>query len=412
MSAKHPAGSDDQNWDEGEILDLLFVQDTTGSQGPYIVGARNSILEICHLLQASGKLRKDKGLRVGLLAYRDYPPEDQTYITKPYEFTHDLDIMKRNLGELTAEGGGDDPEALSAALECALNMKGWRTDATKVIVVVTDAPPHGIGERGDSFPNGAPDGVEAADPLGTARLMAENSFTLFILACEPTLSKYYSYATDFYKALAKITSGATYALTDPRLLSACIIGSALEGIELQALSRRYQEDIAQRIFVKKEPIDKVIEEVHSLMLGSQQKVTTVDAGRVYKDSPVAEHNCDVWITCQTIADARGKLKRVPGSRFTPAYNNSTITTSSAREFYKVKVTVKNTGSKIIVMKTFDSGEQKLSEKVIKCNHMYTLDFDINTPYNFVLECERTSKPFSRTFSAEVDLNVHEIFQGS
>ncbi|KAH8108363.1 hypothetical protein DFH11DRAFT_1109490 [Phellopilus nigrolimitatus] len=315
MSAKVPSGDDDQNQYEESMLDLLFVQDTTGSQGPYIDSARNSILEICHLLQASGKLQKDGGLKVGLLGYRDYPPEEQTYIVKPYQFTDDLDVMKDNIADLKAEGGGDGPEAFSAALDHALNMEGWRLDAIKLIVVVTDAPPHGIGEPADSFPNGAPDGYENPDPLEIARVMVQNDFTLFILACEPTLSQKYRYATDFYKAMAKITSGAIYALTDPKLLSACIIGSALEGIELQALSRQYQEEIAQRFFVKKEPIGKVINDLHALMLDSQQKVTTVNAGNIYKDSPQADHNCDVWIRSQTIAEAKRNLKRVGGLKF-------------------------------------------------------------------------------------------------
>ena len=49
-------------------------------------------------------------------------------------------------------------------------------------VLIADAPPHGIGEYGDGFPNGSPD---EADPLQIARQMATAGIPLFMIACEP-----------------------------------------------------------------------------------------------------------------------------------------------------------------------------------------------------------------------------------
>jgi hypothetical protein len=34
---------------------------------------------------------------------------------------------------------------------------GWRDGAIKIVVLITDAPPHGIGEEEDGFPAGSPD---------------------------------------------------------------------------------------------------------------------------------------------------------------------------------------------------------------------------------------------------------------
>lgn len=127
--------------------------------GPYIQSAKDSIIEVCQLLQDSGRIQKQGGLKVGLIAYRDYPPQDQTYITKEFPFTEDINEMHKNLSELTAEGGGDIPEAFCSALESAYKMKGWRRSAIKVIVVVTDAPPHGIGEMDDSIEGISPEGT-------------------------------------------------------------------------------------------------------------------------------------------------------------------------------------------------------------------------------------------------------------
>jgi len=52
------------------------------------------------------------------------------------------------LSGLYASGGGDGPEAVTAALAEALNMD-WREHASKMVVLIADAPPHGIGEYGD-----------------------------------------------------------------------------------------------------------------------------------------------------------------------------------------------------------------------------------------------------------------------
>lgn len=56
--------------------------------------------------------------------------------------------MHRDLAGLYASGGGDGPEAVTAALAEALHMD-WREHASKMVVLIADAPPHGIGEYGD-----------------------------------------------------------------------------------------------------------------------------------------------------------------------------------------------------------------------------------------------------------------------
>lgn len=56
--------------------------------------------------------------------------------------------MHKDLSGLYASGGGDGPEAVTAALAEALNMD-WRGNASKMVVLIADAPPHGIGEYGD-----------------------------------------------------------------------------------------------------------------------------------------------------------------------------------------------------------------------------------------------------------------------
>lgn len=61
--------------------------------------------------------------------------------------------MQNNVSELSAQGGGDGPESVACALYEALNMD-YRKDSARVVVIISDAPPHGLGESGDGFPNG------------------------------------------------------------------------------------------------------------------------------------------------------------------------------------------------------------------------------------------------------------------
>lgn len=63
----------------------------------------------------------------------------------------------------------------------------WRKEATKVVVLIADAPPHGLCEVGDGFPNGCPDG---RDPLAIARQMGENGICVYTVGCEPAFSLY------------------------------------------------------------------------------------------------------------------------------------------------------------------------------------------------------------------------------
>ena len=112
------------------------------------------------MIQHSGKLAPQEGFRLGLIAFRDHPFRryQDKFVTDDFGgFTFDVEKVKQNLQSLTAEGGDDLPEAVTAALAKALTLD-WRPLAAKMIVLIADAPPHGIGEEYDNFPDGSPDG--------------------------------------------------------------------------------------------------------------------------------------------------------------------------------------------------------------------------------------------------------------
>ena len=71
-------------------------------------------------------------------------------MVKNFGFSSDISKVHKDLSSLYASGGGDGPEAVTAALNEALNMD-WRESASKMVVLIADAPPHGIGECGDGM---------------------------------------------------------------------------------------------------------------------------------------------------------------------------------------------------------------------------------------------------------------------
>ncbi|OJA13165.1 hypothetical protein AZE42_06218 [Rhizopogon vesiculosus] len=144
----------------GLKLDLLFIQDLTGSQQPYIDNVKASINTICSEIRRSDCMKSSRpgDLRVAFIGFRDHPPQDQSFVTRDWDFASDITQIYANLGSLPgAEGGGDGPEAVTAALDRALRMR-WRDDCNKVAVLISDAPPHGIGSQGDYWPDGVPGG--------------------------------------------------------------------------------------------------------------------------------------------------------------------------------------------------------------------------------------------------------------
>ncbi|KIK38069.1 hypothetical protein CY34DRAFT_809747, partial [Suillus luteus UH-Slu-Lm8-n1] len=149
--------------------DIAFLQDATGSQQPYIDTARNEINQICNTLISGGKFAP-QDLRFGLIAFRDHPPQDQSFVTQVFPFTTDFGVVASNLGGLVATGGGDGPEAQSDALSDALKVD-WKDNTTKIVVLITDSPPHGIGED-------VTDARLENDPLRIATRMGKLGITL------------------------------------------------------------------------------------------------------------------------------------------------------------------------------------------------------------------------------------------
>ncbi|WRT66726.1 uncharacterized protein IL334_003689 [Kwoniella shivajii] len=302
----------------GKCIDLAFILDCTGSMQKYINSVRDHITGICDMIRGEEGLNGPEDVRVAIVNYRDHPPQDSTYVYKFNPFTSDIPKVQEYLKGLTASGGGDGPEAVTAGMAATLTELEWRREAAKMVVLVADAPPHGIGEGGDQIKGGDPDGH---DPLVIARAMAQNGITFFMVACEDTLSGY-SHAVDFFQAICNMTSGVMLPLTTADLLATTIVGSVLENLDMERLIGEIGVEVAQRIRQKgesMESVEEVAQELHERLLLRNEQTKQVYLPEVYAPHENAKKNVSTWMNAQYIADAVPDILNVPGKGLTEKF---------------------------------------------------------------------------------------------
>jgi len=119
----------------GEVrpVDITFVFDTTGSMDDEIEGVKNTSIAFANKLRDS-----NRDFRLGLVAFGD---EIREVRNTDGTLTADTEEFKGWISRLRAEGGGDDPEISLDALKRATEMN-YRDDTQKVLILITDAPPH------------------------------------------------------------------------------------------------------------------------------------------------------------------------------------------------------------------------------------------------------------------------------
>ncbi|KAJ3039505.1 hypothetical protein HDV00_012185 [Rhizophlyctis rosea] len=282
---------------EGEELDLAFALDCTGSMSSYIRSATESIQDIARKLVQSEKAN----VNFALIAYRDHPPQDQTYATRVYPFTNNLKTVKGYLSSQTAAGGGDGPECVTAALHAALHLP-WRENATKILVIIADAPPHGLGEKGDGFPNGDPNGH---DPIQIVNQMRADGITIFSVACEPTLSTY-GHAVDFFDFCATATGGTLIPLTSASLLPDVIVGGAQEQMKLEQLLAQFKVDAEKAKAAGAKTEEDISRYVHKEWSKKGVKTPQMTSNAFYSAEwgDRRQHNVSQYMSSPTLASAR------------------------------------------------------------------------------------------------------------
>lgn len=125
-------------------LDVVFVLDVTGSMGPYIEAAKETVRELARRFRA---LDFKPDVAFGLVAYRDHDKQSG-FVTQHFDLDGDSQRFLDRLGGLKAAAGGDQQEAVYDALDEALRKTSWRGQglSARAIILVGDASGHEPGD--------------------------------------------------------------------------------------------------------------------------------------------------------------------------------------------------------------------------------------------------------------------------
>jgi len=256
---------------------------------------KKNIREIIEKVKAS----ETRDVRFAVVAYKDHGDE---YVCKVFDWTSKTSEAFNYVSQLSPSGGGDTPEAVAEALD-AINKLNYRKTATRICVFVADAPPHGLGQGDDSYPNGSPNGH---DPIAIVNKLVEKEVIIYSVGCEPQIGNP-PCSRDFYKAIAAKTGGKYVSLGNASLLSKVIIGGAEEEIALEKLAKTMQEEEKQ---IRSENKDISNEEVYKKVTENLDKKGVKCAALRYDDygdsAPTEESK--YMAKCEKISDVRSHYK--------------------------------------------------------------------------------------------------------
>lgn len=177
-------------------FDIAFIIDTTGSMGAFLEAAKRSVVEI---IKEAGK-DSSVDIKVGIVEYRDHPPQEHTYVTKIYPFTS-LAEAKKHINKLQLGGGGDEQEAVLDGVVHGCEQLAWRANARRIMILVGDASPHGYGfSSSDGFPKGCPCGKTIPN---TALALEEALITLYAIGLQDSTRVP-------FELLCQLTGGSYY----------------------------------------------------------------------------------------------------------------------------------------------------------------------------------------------------------
>ncbi|MDR3091728.1 MAG: Hsp70 family protein [Clostridiales bacterium] len=120
-----------------ELVNALFIIDTTGSMDTYINGVKDRAIEFSNILSSKGA-----AFRLGLIGFGDLGEKEKPSV---YNFTEDVAKFQKQVKNIPRTYGGDIPESSLDALETGaalLDTARTPPGSRNIFILITDAPPH------------------------------------------------------------------------------------------------------------------------------------------------------------------------------------------------------------------------------------------------------------------------------
>lgn len=167
-------------------VDFVFVVDITGSMQPIINSIISNISSFTQNL-----LKRGIDYRIGLVLFGDD-------VERIYDPTQNVYTFLSWISGVKAKGGGDVKENALEALEFTTSSIKWRAEATRVNVLITDAPYHQKSEEGNGITNQTTESI--------IELLQRNQVRVFSIV-PPKI--------DQYQYISLKTRGASYDIEYP-----------------------------------------------------------------------------------------------------------------------------------------------------------------------------------------------------
>jgi hypothetical protein len=132
------------------VLDMVIAFDTTGSMAAYIEDVRKEVAELVPRL-----FKDNENLRLGIVAFGDYcDMVSATEFGKAYQCLMPTD-NENDIIEFIRKSsdtfGGDGDEFYELVIKKIVDETPWRENATKAILLISDADPHPLGYTYEDF---------------------------------------------------------------------------------------------------------------------------------------------------------------------------------------------------------------------------------------------------------------------
>ncbi len=187
------------------LVDIVWAVDNTGSMGGVIDQVKTNMRAFIDSLARTGM-----NYALGLVQFWDY-----VAFNFGYDLTTSASTFQSWINTMTAWGGGDTPEVSLDAIADAIRYMHWRPGARRVIIMVTDAPYHYLGD-GSGYSD---------ETMGSViNLATSNGVTVFVLVpsslfgtysplTSATGGRYYDIWGDYNVIFADIVSGLHSVVT-------------------------------------------------------------------------------------------------------------------------------------------------------------------------------------------------------
>lgn len=295
-------------------LDILFILDTTGSMGEEIERLKRTI-EIINLNLATMKARPL--VRFGMVLYRDRRDE---YVTKVIPLTENLAQFQQKLDEVEADGGGDYPEDLQAALDDAMHRINWSERGVRMAFIVTDASVHLDYGQSYTYVSAAKDARKKAVKVfsvGTGGLSIDGEYVLRQIS-QYTLGKFIFLT---YGEKGESEGGREGSVSHHT-------GANYQTDKLESIIMRFARDEINNIYGKK--IEGEDEHFKAVRIDSEKREETLHRLFGMAASQLADYS-SIKITRDMPASVLPINPSVPDLKLTSEYFTEQLTLSLAKE---------------------------------------------------------------------------------